>query len=73
MKTTFGRRGLFDRSDVPPGTAAAYNFEEMAFLADGRPFPETPALPIATPKGFPPSKIGSVLISRLSCGALIGI
>jgi len=68
MNTNFSRRRFLKRSVVAASTAAAFRFEEKALLAKDQPSPETPALPVARPKSFPQSKIGSVLISRLICG-----
>src|SRR3974377_1208882 len=68
MKTNLSRRRFLRGSGVAATTAAAFRFEEKALLANGQPSTETPELPVAKPKDFPQSKIGSVLISRLICG-----
>jgi hypothetical protein len=69
MKHHLSRRKFLKGSVVAASTAGlAFHFEERALLANNPPAAAPPGLPVARPKDFPQSKIGSVSISRLICG-----
>ena len=70
MKKEFSRRRFLEGSVVAATTAAAFHFEEKVLLANEKPAPAGPALPVARPKAFPQAKLGSVSLSRLICGAI---